>query len=93
MLSAKVYLIIVSNIVVVNGKTVDKMVTEQLTSHSSYSECNDSIKSTKKRYSNDKKSKKKSGKYSYQYKTIKCKSKTVKLGENNFLNETFSIKW
>lgn len=90
-LTTKVYLIVVSQIFVVNGRTVDKITTEQISAASSYSQCNKEIKSRKQSYRESKKSKKKL--YSYSYKKISCKSKTLKLNDVDVLKETFSIKW
>lgn len=93
MLSAKIYLIVVSTMAVVNGKTVDKMVVETPTAYSQKSDCNDSIKSKKNRYKEDRKAKKKSGVYSYSYKSIKCKTKNVKLGQGDLAEEIITFKW
>lgn len=92
MLSAKVYLIIVTSISVVNGRTVDRVSVERPTSHQSSSECYQSIRSEKKRYSKNRTKHRKNDDYAYTYKTISCKSKTVKLDDNKIIDKLFSLK-
>ncbi len=81
MISVKVYLIITTMVTVVNGKTIDKIDTSYPTSHSSYSECKNSIKSKKNSYSSDYKSHKRNKDKNFTYKKIKCKSKNIKTSE------------
>lgn len=91
LLTAKVYLIVTTTFVMVNGKTIDKMETSYVSGAQTYSECSNQIKSKKKRY--DAERKRKRDNYSYSYKRITCKSKNVKLGENDALKQVFKIKW
>lgn len=92
MLSAKIYLIIVTSISVVNGRTVDRVSFERPTSHQSSSECYKSILSERKRYNKNRSKHLKNDDYAYTYKTISCKSKTVKLGDNKLVEKLFSLK-
>lgn len=93
MLTAKIILIVTTTFSVVNGKTVDKVVYERPTSFQSTSECYKDIRDKRKRYSEIRSEKRKSGRYAYNYKTISCKTKRVDLGEGELLKEVFSIKW
>lgn len=93
MLSAKIVLIAVTSVSVVNGKTVDSVRFERPTSFTSISECNKSIRDEKKRYSNDRKEHRRNDDYAYTYKKISCKRKTVDLAKGDVLSKVLSIKW
>lgn len=93
MISAKIILIIVTNVSVINGRTVDSVSFERATSFESISTCNKSIRDEKRRYSQDRSQHRKDKDYAYNYKKISCKRKTVDLGKGELMNKIFSINW
>lgn len=78
MISIKMYFIATTFATVVNGKTIDKIETLRPTSTTEYSECRSMIKNSVNRYKEDRKRHRKNKDKNYTYKTITCKSKSIK---------------